>query len=56
MILYHHVDTDKLPGWIINIKPETEILKVAEIMDIWHTVIWEKSDYHMIERYIGMEI
>ena len=44
MILYHHVD---------QYKPETEILKVAEIMDIWHTAFGEKFDYHMIERYIG---
>ena len=36
MILYHHVDTDKLQDVDYQYKPETEILKVAEIMDIWH--------------------
>lgn len=53
MILYHHVDTDKLQDVDFQYKPETEILKVAEIMDIWHTAFGEKFDYHMIERYIG---
>ncbi len=53
MILYHHVDTDKLHDVEYQYKPETEILKVAEIMDIWHTAFGEKFDYHMIERYIG---
>lgn len=53
MILYHHVDTDKLQDVDYKYKPETEILKVAEIMDIWHTAFGEKFDYHMIERYIG---
>ena len=53
MILYHHVDTDKLQDVDYQYKPETEILKVAEIMDIWHTAFGEKFDYHMIERYIG---
>lgn len=53
MILYHHVDTDKLHDVEYQYKPETEILKVAEIMDIWHMAFVEKFDYHMIERYIG---
>ena len=53
MILYHHVDTDKLQDVDYQYKPETEILKVAEIMDIWHRAFGEKFDYHMIERYIG---
>ena len=53
MILYHHVDTDKLQDVDYQYKPETEILKVAEIMDIWHMAFVEKFDYHMIERYIG---
>ncbi len=53
MILYHHMDTDKLQDVDYQYKPETEILKVAEIMDIWHTAFGEKFDYHMIERYIG---
>lgn len=53
MILYHHVDTDKLQDVDYQYKLETEILKVAEIMDIWNTAFGEKFDYHMIERYIG---
>lgn len=53
MILYHHVDTTKLKDIDYVYKPETELLKVAEIMDIWQQAFGEKFDYHMIERYIG---
>lgn len=55
MILYHHVDTNKMGNLDYTYKEETEILKVAEIMDIWHRAFAEKFDYHMIERYIGIK-
>ena len=53
MILYHHVDTVKVQDIDYIYKDEAEILKVAEIMDIWHRAFADKFDYHMIERYVG---
>ena len=53
MILYHHVDTVKMQDIDYIYKDEAEILKVAEIMDIWHRAFADKFDYHMIERYVG---
>lgn len=53
MILYHHVDTDQMQDVEYEYKEEAEILKVAEIMDIWQKAFAEKFDYHMIERYAG---
>ena len=53
MILYHHVDTSQMQNVAYKYKKETEILKVAEIMDIWQQAFGNKFDPHMIERYIG---
>lgn len=53
MILYHHVDTSQMQNIAYKYKKETEILKVAEIMDIWQQAFGDKFDPHMIERYIG---
>lgn len=53
MILYHHVDTTQIEHVEYIYKDETEILKVAEIMDIWMKAFGEKFDPHMIDRYIG---
>lgn len=53
MILYHHVDTNRMGNVNYQYLEETEILKVAEIMDIWQHAFADKFDYHMIERYIG---
>lgn len=53
MILYHHVDTAQMENIDYQYKDEAEILKVAEIMDIWMKAFGEKFDPHMIDRYIG---
>lgn len=51
MILYHHVDTEKIKGTDFPFKKEAEILKIAEIMDIWMKAFGLKFDYMLIERY-----
>lgn len=51
MILYHHVDTNKMRTINFTYKKETEILKVAEMVDIWHKAFGEKFDLKMLERY-----
>lgn len=53
MILYHHVDTTQIEHIDYLYKDEAEILKVAEIMDIWMKAFGEKFDPHMIDRYRG---
>lgn len=53
MILYHHVDTIKIKRLDYKYLAEAEILKVAEIMDIWQKAFRDKFDYRMIERYVG---
>lgn len=53
MILYHHVDTSKIQGIDYAYLEETEILKVAEITDIWMRAFGDKFDYHMLEKYKG---
>lgn len=53
MILYHHVDTSKLKGVEYAYMEETEILKVAEITDIWMRAFGDKFDYRMLEKYKG---
>lgn len=53
MILYHHVDTSRMRGLDYQYLQEAEILKVAEIMDIWQRAFGDKFDYHMIEKYVG---
>lgn len=53
MILYHHVDTSQIEHVAYKYKKEAEILKVAEIMDIWRGAFGEKFEPHMLDRYIG---
>lgn len=53
MILYHHVDTAQMENIDYTYKDEAEILKVAEIMDIWMKAFGDKFDPHMIDRYRG---
>ena len=53
MILYHHIDTTQMEHIDYKYKEEAEILKVAEIMDIWMKAFGETFDPHMIDRYIG---
>ena len=47
MILYHHMDYSKTNRF------ELEVLKVAEIMDIWQRSFGVKFDYRLIEKYAG---
>lgn len=53
MILYHHADTSQMEHIDYTYKDEAEILKVAEIMDIWMKAFGDKFDPHMIDRYRG---
>lgn len=53
MILYHHVDTVQIEHVDYTYMDEAEILKVAEIMEIWMRAFGEKFDPHMIDRYRG---
>lgn len=53
MILYHHIDTAKIKNIEYAYLDETEILKVAEIMDIWLKAFGDKFDYRLIEKYSG---
>lgn len=53
MILYHHADTCRIEHVDYKYKDEAEILKVAEIMDIWMKAFGDKFDPHMIDRYVG---
>lgn len=51
MLLYHHVDTLKMRGMDYEYLKETELLKVAEIIEIWRKAFGDKFDYKQIERY-----
>lgn len=51
MILYHHVDTTKMKGLEYQYLEETEILKIAEIMDVWMNAFGEQFDYTMVTKY-----
>lgn len=53
MLLYHHVDTKQMETVSFPYKEEAEILKVAEIMDIWQKAFGDKFQYRMIEKYQG---
>lgn len=55
MIMYHHVDTEQTKSIFFPYKTETEILKVAEIMDIWQKAFGDKFNYRMIDRYKGVK-
>lgn len=53
MILYHHVGTSHTETIPYKYKNEAEMLKVAEIMDIWQRTLGDDFEPQMIERYIG---
>lgn len=53
MILYHHVDTTQIEGIDYQYKEETEILKIAEIMDVWMKAFGDKFDFRLIDKYKG---
>lgn len=53
MILYHHIDTSKMRTLDYKYLEETEILKIAEIMDVWLKAFGDKFNYKLIEKYSG---
>ena len=53
MILYHHMDYSKTKELDYKYSFETEVLKVAEIMDVWHRSLGDQFDYKVINRYSG---
>jgi len=53
MILYHHMDYSKTKDIDYRYRFELEVLKVAEIMDIWQRSFGVKFDYRLIEKYAG---
>ena len=53
MILYHHMDYSKTKDMDYRYRFELEVLKVAEIMDIWQRSFGAKFDYRLIEKYAG---
>jgi HD-GYP domain-containing protein (c-di-GMP phosphodiesterase class II) len=53
IILYHHTDYTKTKDLNYRFKFELEMLKVAEIMDVWYGSFGEKFDYKMINNYAG---
>ena len=53
MILYHHMDYDTTKNLDYKYKDELEILKVAEIIDIWHGAFADKFNHKLLDRYKG---
>ncbi|MCI8966745.1 MAG: HD domain-containing protein [Lachnospiraceae bacterium] len=53
MILYHHMDYSKTQDMDYKYRFELEVLKVAEIMDIWQRSFGAKFDYRLIDKYAG---
>ena len=53
MILYHHVDYSKTKDLDYRYRFELELLKVAEIIDVWQKAFGEKFDYNVIDQYSG---
>lgn len=53
MVLYHHVDYQKTKDINYKYKDEMEMLKVAEIIDIWLRAFGSKFDLGMLGKYRG---
>jgi HD-GYP domain-containing protein (c-di-GMP phosphodiesterase class II) len=53
MVLYHHTDYTTTSGLDYKYKYELEMLKVAEIMDVWRSSFGDSFDYTMISKYSG---
>lgn len=53
MILYHHMDYAKTKDLDYRYRFELEVLKVAEMMDIWYKAFGEKFECSMIKKYAG---
>jgi len=53
MILYHHMDYTATKDLDYRYRFELELLKIAEIMDIWYKAFGDKFEYSMIDKYSG---
>lgn len=53
MILYHHTDYTKTKDMDYKYRFELEVLKVAEMADIWHRSFGEKFEVTLFDRYSG---
>ncbi len=53
MILYHHMDYSKTKDMDYRYRFELEVLKAAEMMDVWQRSFGAKFDYKLIEKYSG---
>lgn len=53
MILYHHMDYTKTKDLDYRYRFELELLKIAEMMDIWYKAFGDKFEYSMINKYAG---
>lgn len=53
MILYHHMDYSKTKDMDYRYRFELEVLKVAELMDVWQRSFGAKFDYKLIDKYSG---
>lgn len=53
IVLYHHMDYTKTKDLDYRFRFELELLKIAEMMDIWYKAFGDKFEYSMINRYSG---
>lgn len=53
IILYHHMDYSKTKDLDYRYRFELELLKVAEIMDVWYKAFGDQFDYTTINKYAG---
>jgi HD-GYP domain-containing protein (c-di-GMP phosphodiesterase class II) len=53
MILYHHTDYTMTANIDYKYRYELEVLKVAEIMDVWRISFGDSFDYRLIDKYSG---
>lgn len=53
MVLYHHMDYSDMENIEFRYKSELEVLKMAEMIDIWNKAFGDKFDCGMIEKYSG---
>ncbi len=53
MILYHHMDYTKTKDLDYSYRFELELLKIAEMADIWYKAFGEKFEPAMIGKYSG---
>lgn len=53
MVLYHHMDYTMTKDLEYRYRFELEVLKVAEMMDIWQRSLGEKFNYKIVGNYAG---